>query len=876
MRPVKSTLVVLFAVVLIALIAVIGLLAVVTARALPQASGTIRLPGLSAPVTVVRDDAGIAHITADSTRDLFFAQGYVHASERMWQMEVWRHISAGRLAELFGESQVDTDRFIRTLGWRASAQRDLDATGEAARAVLDAYTAGVNAWLDGHRDSLGLAFIASGAAPEPWTDLDSVAWGKVQAWNLAGNFDTEVFRYLADVALGDPARTDQLFPAYREDAPVITPSGLVGSGGAGALRGGVASGLPHSGSGRKPARGSADTAGKSGAAPALESVQASAWRSVASLGSRALRLAGLDAADGLTANHGIGSNNWVVAPALSVTGGALLANDPHLGISMPSVWYVNGLHCRTVDDRCPYDVAGVSFPGVPGVVLGHNARIAWGATNVDPDVQDLVIEAVDPADPNRYFHDGQSLPFEVHREEIKVKGGHTVAIDVRSTVHGPILNGVDDRLSGAPLMALRWSATIGPDRTVEAVLGLNTAANFDDFRASLSLYGAPAQNFVYADIDGHIGYQLPGYIPIRSNPADHGDRPVRGDDGSGEWTGRIAFEDLPWQLDPEPGWIVSANNAAVDGDYPYFIAQEWDPGYRAERIIDLLSAYGDDGLGVDELRQVQVDGAPLRARDIVPLLRHAAPTTQDGATIAARIASWDGACEVGSMGCAAWSAWEYRVLRDLFDDDLGVLARDYLDGPFAWVVLGRLLEDPFNAWWDDTSTPDVVEHGPDIVARAMDEAGSELRSSIGSPDRWSWGRLHTATFREATLGHSGIGPLEWYFNDGPYAVPGIAGAINNTHGHYSDAYPDPGDPGYQPVGIDHVFDTTNLPSYRLTIDMSDLDGGRIVITTGQAGNPFDRHYNDQIDMWRHGGMVPLPFTAQAIQRAAAATLTLAP
>jgi penicillin amidase len=271
-----------------------------------------------------------------------------------------------------------------------------------------------------------------------------------------------------------------------------------------------------------------------------------------------------------------------------------------------------------------------------------------------------------------------------------------------------------------------------------------------------------------------------------------------------------------------------------------------------------------------------MDSAPLRARDLVPLLEHVGATTDDGRTIAARIAGWDGACDIDSLGCAAWNAWEYRVLRDIFDDELRTLARDYVGSPFSWVVLAHLLEDPAAAWWDDTTTPDLVERAPDIVTRAMDEAGAELRDAIGSPDRWSWGRLHTATFREATLGQSGIGPLEWYFNDGPHAVPGMAGAINNTYFRFSRAYADPYDIDVVPVGIEHVFDVTNLPSYRLTIDMSDLDGARIVITTGQAGNPFDRHYNDQIDLWRAGRTVPLPFSLQAIGRAAASVLTLTP
>ncbi|MEA2609978.1 MAG: penicillin amidase, partial [Chloroflexota bacterium] len=302
-----------------------------------------------------------------------------------------------------------------------------------------------------------------------------------------------------------------------------------------------------------------------------------------------------------------------------------------------------------------------------------------------------------------------------------------------------------------------------------------------------------------------------------------------------------------------------------------------DPGYRAERIIDLLTLHGADGLTVQELGKMQRDTSPLRAREMVPLLAGATPATQDGATIAARISGWDGTCGTDSIGCAAWNAWEYRVMRDLFDSKLGLpLARDYVGNPVSWVFVTQLLADPTNRWWDDPATANRVEQANDIVSRAMDEAGAELRAAVGGPDRWSWGRIHTATFREATLGSSGIGPLEWYFNDGPRAVPGMSGAVDNTYYRFTAAYPDPRDPAYRPVGIDHVFDTTNMPSYRLTIDMSDLDGARIVITTGQAGNPFDRHYNDQIDAWRNGRTVPLPFTPGAIAAAAASTLTLTP
>jgi penicillin amidase len=850
--------------VLLVVVSGLGGIAWITVRAHAQTTGSLHVPGLRDQVTVARDASGIAQITATTPHDLFMAQGFVHAQERMWQMEVWRRISSGRLAEVFGKGSVDTDRFIRTLGWRHAAERDLDAMGSETRSVLDAYAAGVNAWLDANRDRLGMAFIVSGDKPEPWSALDTLAFGKLQAWNLGGNMDAELFRHFADQRLVDPALTDSLFPT-REFGPVIVPAPDAEEP--------PASDVVERGASRATA----------GAAPALSASQEAAWRSVAGLGGRALSLAGFDSSgDGaLASDHGIGSNDWVVAPSLSTSGGALLANDPHLGISMPSVWYINGLHCREVSESCPYDVVGVTFGGVPGVVLGHNARIAWGVTNVDPDVQDLVIEAVDPADPTHYLGpDGTSRPFTTRMEGILVSGGDRVEMTVRETIHGPILNDVDSRLANAPLMALRWSATnpaAGPDRTFESFLRVNTATDFETFRAALEGYVAPAQNFVYADVDGHIGYQLPGYIPIRSDPTDRGLRPVSGSDGTGEWTGRIPFDQLPTAFDPVDGWIVSANNAPLHPADPRFIGNDFDPGYRAERIIDQINLRAQDGLTLAEMGATQTDTVIPRAADIVLMLGDAKPSTADGALISARIADWEGACGTDSLGCAAYMAWEYRVLRGIFDDDLLGLARDYVGSPPSWVALTNLLQDPEADLWDDVSTPDVLETAPEIIARAMDEAGAELRAALGEPNGWTWRRLHTATFKEATIGTaSGIAPLESYFNVGPVAVGGAAGAVDNTYYQFGRAYPNPGDPTAPLAAIDTLFSVTNLPSYRLTIDMTDLDGARIVITTGQAGNPFDAHYRDQIEPWRTGETLPLPFTRDAIAKATVATLTLQP
>ena len=878
----------------IALILIVVLIAVsaaligsITFRALPQTSGTISIAGLDKPVRIDRDASGIAWIQAETPHDLFLAQGYVHAQERMWQMEVWRHISAGRLSELFGSSTLSEDRFIRTLGWRQAAARDLAALAPDVRSAVDAYADGVNAWLAAHRGSLGLSFVLTGLKagiggiggydPEPWTALDTMAWQKVQAWQLGGNYDTEIFRMLADAKLGDPGLTDELFPPYGPDMPVITPSGLKGSGGAGASA--SSGGDPAAIASVSPDAAAVRTApSTASAAPRAPIGDPAAWRDLAAVGGRILELAGLDGADSIAGDHQVGSNNWVVAPSKSATKHALLANDPHLGIGMPSVWFMNGLRCRVVNAACPFNVVGVSFPGVPGVILGHNARIAWGATNVGPDVQDLFSIEPDPASPVAYLHAGVSLPYKVRNETIKVAGGDPVHLAVLETIDGPIVNGVDDRLADAPPLALRWIATDGADGTLQSLFRVDTASNFKQFRAAFDSYGSPSQNFVYADVDGHIGYVLPGRIPIRADPNDHGDRVRSGSDGKHDWIGTIPTKDLPWQLDPPSGMIVTANNAAVDAKYPHFIGQEWDPGYRAKRVTELLSAAAAaGGVTIRDSRAIQFDAKVPRADAVIPFVASARPATDDGLLLETRMEGWkDRACPAESMGCAAYLTFEYRLLRGLFDDELGPLAREYVGGGASWQAMIALLAKPDSPWWDDVTTTDRRETRDDIIAAALDEAGKELRAAYGDPTKWTWGAIHTATFRETTLGSSGIGPLEWYFDKGPYPAPGAAGAVNNTYDKPSRVYPDPTDPSYTPVGIDHVFDVTNLPSYRLAIDLSDLDGALIVQTTGQSGNPFDAHYGDLIDEWLNGDSVPLPFSLSAINDASMQQLQLVP
>ncbi len=894
MRVLGRMLAVLLVVVVVAVLAAGGLLVWVGARALPQTTGTLHVAGLTAPVTVYRDASGVAQIVAESPDDLFFAQGFVHASERMWQMEVFRHIGSGRLAELFGTDQVDTDRFIRTLGWRQAAERDLAALPADVQRGLERYAAGVNAWIAAQQGKMPLAFVVAGLqagaagglggyTPEPWQPVDSVVFGKVEAWSLGGNLEAEIFRVLADARLGNPALTDALAPALGVDGPVIVPTGAAGSFGAGASLPQAGVDDPHAGTSTRagvtgaarPATAAAGALRRAGA-PAASTAAATGLLRLDAIGSGIGALAGFGTSSTAFGNPGVGSNDWVVAPSKSATGHALLANDPHLGIQMPSIWYMNGLRCRSVSPACPYDVAGVSFPGVPAVILGHNARIAWGATNVGPDVEDLFIETPDPANPANYLYKGASRPFTTRQETIKVAGGDPVTITVRETVHGPILSDVNDDLQATgTLYALRWTGTAEPDGLLELFFRLDTAGSFDEFRAALSTYGAPSQNFVYADVAGNIGYQVPGRIPVRPT-GDLGDRPVDGASGAHDWTGWIPFDDLPGYRNPPGGIIVTANNAVVDGRYPYFIGHDWDPGWRATRIRALLDeAANNGGVTLADLSRIQTDTRLLRADDVVPALLTARPATADGRAVSDLIRTWDRRCDLDSRGCSAYEVSEWLLLRKAVDPWLGVLAPRYVGSDQSKVALRAFIADPAAVFWDDPNTA-AVETLDGRLADALDAAGSELRAALGDPSRWAWGRLHRTTFREQTLGESGIAPLEAYFDMGPYGAPGTSDAVDNITTTLGAWYPDPKDANARPGTLFDAFAASTIPSYRLAVDMGNLDGTRIIQTTGQSGNPLDRHYGDLIDDWLAGRTLPFPFTPTAVQRAATATLTLEP
>lgn len=834
-RRVRLILKVLLLILMVVAVAGTGYGVLTVRSSFPQVSGTVTVPGLRANVEVRRDAWGIPQITAESDEDLFMAQGYVHAQDRFWEMDFRRHVTAGRLSELFGASQVETDAFIRTLGWRRVAEQELPLLSPDTIRYLEAYTAGVNAYLEqrsGAALSLEYAVLGlqnPGYAPEPWMPADSVAWLKAMAWDLRGNMNEEILRVQLASRLSD-AQIADVFPDYPYDRhPVIvTTSGEEGG-----------------------------TARASASLPAGALDLAAVAARLAPIAKLADRLPVLL---GRSDRSGIGSNSFAVAGSRTVSGKPLLANDTHLAPTMPGIWHQVGLHCRVKSADCRFDVSGFSFSGVPGVVIGHNDRVAWGLTNLAPDVTDLFLEDVQG---DRYRSGQRMVELDVRTETISVAGGDPVTIRVRSTAHGPLLSDVADFYAyigsvapalgetpgpqAAPDIALRWTA-LDPGRTMDALFLIDAAADFDDFRAAARYFEVPSQNMLYAGVDGHIGYQAPGRVPVRAT--GDGKWPVPGWDPAYDWGDDIPFEAMPWILDPAGGYIVTANNAVTPRDHPSFLTDDWTLGYRAARIVELVEAAGP--LDVAGMSAIDFDQHGPLADLLAPaLVERVAGSDQPDAVLAAAALfdGWDGQQTADSAPAAFLNAVWRNLLRITFDDELastGVLA----GGDERWIeLLRRILNDRTDAWWDDVSTEDVVEKRDEMLDRAMLDATNELRPLLGNdPAGWRWGRLHTLRLVNQTFGKSGIGPIEWLFNRGPYELGGGRDAVDAT------AWTAPA--GY---GVDW------LPSMRMVVDLSDLDASTYISLTGVSGHAFGPHYDDQTPLWVRGESIAWPFSSAAIE-----------
>jgi len=821
-------------------------------KSYPQLDGELKVAGLNGAVDIYRDRMGIPHIYASTPHDLFFAQGYIHAQDRFWQMDFWRHIGSGRLSEMFGQGQVKTDSFLRTLGWQQVAEQEYASLSPESKAILDAYTDGVNAYIQDRTPiELSLEYLIltgllnRGYTIEPWTPVNSLTWGKSMAWDLGGNLDSEIERaiLLKTLTLKQLA---ELYPPYPEDYPVIVPT---------------------TGGNVSNAEGSKLVAQDLDIQPATLNLQPVADNIVL-----------LDSVLG-PRGSGIGSNSWTVSGKLTATGMPLLANDLHLSIQMPSIWYQNSLHCQPKSDACPFEVTGFSFAGVPGVVAGHNEDIAWGYTNLGPDVQDLFIERVNPDNPNQYEVDGRWANFETRQETIQVGGGDPVELTVRLTRHGPVVSDTYGALkdqvdpkkkpeatpfkdkAGITLpenyvIALSWTA-LSPSTPFDAIWGFNKAQNWDEFRSAARDFHVPAQNLLYADTQGNIGYQTPGDIPIRKK--GDGTLPVPGWNSEYDWSGYIPYEELPYAYNPESGYIVTANNQANPRDYPFLITRDWNYGQRAARIVDMIqNAPGK--IDAAYIQSMHGDSKNLNAEVLVPILL-SLELDQELAPVRDQfLASWDYQEHASSQSAAVFESFWANLLTDTFKDDL---PEDYWPGGGSrwYEVMRNLVKQPDSLWWDDKETEPMVETRDDMFVRAFEETVTQMIKDYGRDlAKWpQWGELHSATFRNQALGDSGIGPIEALFNRGPYNTGGSDSVVDAT--------------GWT---VGESFQVNSLPSEREIVDLGNLDASLASHTTGQSGHAFDRHYADMAPMWADVQYYPMWWEQASVEADAESHLRLTP
>lgn len=797
-------------------------------RSLPAVDGDVSVAGISATVEIVRDRDAIPHIFARTKADALFGLGYVHAQDRLWQMEFQRRIGNGRLSEIFGAATVPQDRFLRTVGFGRAARAAWARLPEAAKADVNAYVAGVNAFLADHRfGRLPPEFELLRFEPEPWTGADVVVWQKMMAWDLSANYAWELLRHDLVAKLG-AERMAELMPPYPKDGlSVLSDRDLTTW--LRAADAGTDWRVPPDTT--KPAAG----------------LYADALASSVSSGDPAVA----DLLLGQSRSEALGSNNWVVDGTLTASGKPLLANDPHLATRVPSIWYLAHVSAGN------FDVIGATFPGTPVVALGRNRRIAWGATNVVADVEDLYREKLDASGRFAEFR-GALEPLTIVPETIVVKGAAPIHLEVRISRHGPLasdaINANNAELNRSPKpaplepLAFRWTALDPDDPTMAALLLLDEARNWDDFSAAMRTFVVPSQNFVYADVDGHIGYYAPGRIPVRER--GDGSLPADGSSGDYEWTGWIPFDQLPHAFDPPEHFIVTANHRPTPPGYPYSISLEWIEPFRGQRITDLLRAgsgggppapIGDRESGVrtkalkltpDDFAAIQADTVSLQAKALLPLLlpRTHAQSAADEQAIA-MLRGWDGDARGDSGAAAVFEAWFHRLAPTIAGDELGPLLTEAYQSRFSFITrfVTNILSAGDSPWCDDVTTP-RRETCDDAVSTALHEGVVQLTRQLGGDmARWRWAGVHRVTFP-----HQGLDTVA-------LLRPLVSRSLPSA-GDWSTV-----DVG--PVAADHPFEQHNIASYREIVDLSPQNDNRFIDAVGESGHPLSPHYDDFLSDW---------------------------
>lgn len=805
-------------------------------QSLPPLDGELRLPGLLGPVEIVLDQYAVPHVYANGPEDAWAAAGMLHARDRLWQMELYRRAANGRLSQVLGERTLPIDKRLLTLGLRRAAEVEWEAAPPAVRSALTRYAAGVNAQMAlavGRAKPLEFQLLRFD--PAPWTPVDSLVIGRLLAWRLAENHRSELVRAALASRFG-AADAQRLAGAYPADAPTI---------------------ISRSASAPAPAPAST-TGGASRSRAGIHDVPVAARRET----EKPEWPRGLEWLDP-GARRGL-SNNFVLSGARTTSGRPLLANDPHLQIEFPSIWYEMHLVAAGLD------VMGVTIPGAPFVIIGHNARVSWGVTNTGADVQDLYIERIDLAR-RRYFSMGQWLPVEVTAAEIPVRGRPAEPFEVWRTRHGAVFAEVGleweeppawltrgaDRTGERRAFALRWDISGEMAGAFEA---LNRANNWSEFTAAVERFTAPSQNFVYADVDGNIGYVMSGALPQRAG--GNGTTPQDGEKGGGEWAGRVSPATLPRVFNPGNGFVTSSNNE-VDRHWNGMITRDWAAPFRAIRLTQALTAM--EKLGVTNATQLQNDVTSVAAERVLAgadgAIKRGRSTGASEISIRAleQLRAWDR--EVDARPVAAlYQAFEDAIWRRTFVDEMG---EELFDVFYEWAGAERpsglyaIIDEPGAKWFDDIGTIDRKETREDVYVLAARDAMERLERDHGDSDDWNWSTIHAASFTHAVS--AGGFPLRWLFDRGPSALVGDGTTVMRVS--FNRLRP---------------FAAWELPSWRQVLDVGNWDESRVVLPTGQSGHPLSPHYFDQNDMWRRGEYRPQPFTRAAVDAARVHRLILLP
>ena len=764
--------------------------------ALPSYDGSESVAGLDAPVEIVRDAHAIPHIYAQSPRDGAFAMGYVHAQDRLWQLEMQRRIGAARLAEVVGEPGLKTDRFLRTLGLYRVAERNFERLSPETQAIYRAYAAGVNAYLEAHSGLMPPEFLLLGHEPEPWRPADSLVWLKIMAWDLGDNFKDELLRARLAGRL-DSAQLQDLWAQHPDDPPPGPHAGGPAVDPAGIDYGALAAALP------------ADTV------------------------------------------SGLGSNGWVVSGAHTESGKPLLANDPHLRLEVPSVWYL--AHISTPE----FDVVGATLPGLPFPLVGRTRHLAWGFTNTGPDVQDLFIERIDPDDFTRYLTPEGSVPFTLRPETIHVSGEEPVELLVRETRHGPVVSDVVDEsaefLEPGHVLAFAWTALDEDDLSGEALVRATAATDRESFVEALRNLAVPQQTIIFADRDGNIGYVAPGRVPIRASGQGH--MPAPGWTGTHDWVDRVPYEALPGENNPASGRIVNANNRMVEDDYPYYLTDDWTAPYRARRIEALLEARPKHD--VASFAAIQQDQVSLAAARLTPvLLKLAKPRGDAGRDALNLLIQWDYGMGRDRAEPLIYMAWLRELMHALFADELGDVFEDYWN--IRTEVIHRALAER-TQWCDDVTTGEA-ETCAGVVTRALTVSLEYLAVTHGHDMAdWRWGEAHAVNMKSRILGEvPAVG--SWFEID--MESGGEKETVNAG--------------GFNVADPERPFAQNHGAGYRAVYDLADPERSVFIQSTGQSGNPLSSHYADYAEAWRDGRYLPMLTDRARIEEDALGTLVLRP